>query len=125
MSRLASLPRDTTRQTQSPLYGNISRLLHRATGSVIVVFVLVHAVVQAVRHAPALAAWNAPWLEPLQHQAWIHGILYFSIVFHTLYGLRLLAGDLGIRTSYRKTLWVAAFAGLVFLFREFARYAGY
>jgi succinate dehydrogenase/fumarate reductase cytochrome b subunit len=125
VSRVAILPRNTTRQAQSPLYGNISRLLHRATGTVIVLFVLVHAVVQAVRHAPMLSAWNAPWLEPLQHQAWIHGILYFSIVFHTLYGLRLLAGDLGMRVPYRQTLWVAGLAGLLFLLRELARYAGY
>ena len=38
MSSAATLPRNTTRQAEGPLHGNIARLLHRFTGTVIVLF---------------------------------------------------------------------------------------
>lgn len=125
MTKLA-LPRNTTRQAESMLYGDIARRVHRTSGAVIILFVLVHVVVQAVRHVPAFGAANAaaPWLEPLQQQNWIHAILFFAIVFHTLYGLRLLAGELGFRSDYKTAFWViTAVSGLVAL-REVLRYAG-
>lgn len=126
MSRAATLPRNTTRQSQGLVHGQVARLLHRFTGTVIVLFVLAHVVVQAIRHAPALAALDAraPWLVPLQQQAWIHAILYFSIVFHTLYGIRLLAGDLGMRLHYRLSLWLIVGISLIPFLREMARYVG-
>lgn len=122
----AALPRNTTRQAEAMLYGDVARRLHRASGAIIIVFVLVHLVVQAVRHVPmfATAKAAAPWLQPLQEQNWIHAILYFAIVFHTLYGLKLLAGELGFRTDYKTAFWViAGVSGLVAL-REVLRYAG-
>jgi len=127
MSAPAVLPRNTTRQAQGVLHGRIAQLLHRFTGTVVVLFVLAHMLVQAIRHAPALAAIDAraPWLVPLQQQPWIHAILYFSIVFHSLYGLRLLAGDLGMRLQYRVSLWAIVAVSLVPFLREIARYAGF
>jgi succinate dehydrogenase/fumarate reductase cytochrome b subunit len=127
VTKAIALPRNTTRQSQGIQYGTAARLLHRFTGTVIVLFVLVHVIVQAVRHAPMLASASAraPWLEPLQQQPWIHAVLYFSIVFHTLYGLKLLAGDLGLRTHYRAALWVIVAVSLVPFLREMARYAGF
>ena len=126
MSAVAKLPRNTTRQAEAMLYGNVTRLLHRMTGSIIVVFVLVHVVVQAILHVPALAAVKdgAPWLVPLTQQHWIHAALWFSIVFHTLHGLRLLAGDLGYTTDYRTSLWIMTGVAAGFALREMLRYVG-
>lgn len=126
MSSTATLPRNTTHQAEGPLHGNIARLLHRYTGAVIVLFVLVHVIAQAVLHVPALASMkaSAPWLPAMQSQHWVHALLYFSIVFHTLYGLKLLASELGMRVSYRTSLWaIVAVSALVGL-REVLRYAG-
>lgn len=126
MNRAATLPRNTTHQAEGPLHGNIARLLHRYTGAVIVLFVLVHVIAQAVLQVPALASMkaSAPWLPAMQSQHWVHAVLYFSIVFHTLYGLKLLASELGMRVSYRISLWaIVAVSALVGL-REVLRYAG-
>lgn len=121
-----SLPRNTTRQAESLRYGDLARLLHRASGAIIVLFVLVHVAVQCVRHVPMFAEAKAaaPWLEPLQKQNWIHAILYFSIAFHALYGLKLLLGDIGIRTEYRSAFWGIVGVSLLFGLREVLRYAG-
>ncbi len=124
--RKLTLPRNTTRQAETMLYGDIARQVHRASGAVIIVFMLVHMVVQAVRHVPMFASAKAavPWLEPLQEQNWIHAILFFAIVFHTLYGLKLLAGELGFRTDYKTAFWVITAASALFALREVLRYAG-
>lgn len=126
MSQGLALPRNTTQQAEKPLYGNIARWLHRITGTVIVLFVLAHVVAQSVLHVPAFAAVKAgaPWLPTVQSQHWVHAILYFSIVFHTLYGLKLLASELGMRIGYRGALWsIVGLSALVGL-REVLRYAG-
>lgn len=126
MSQGLTLPRNTTQQAEKPLHGNIARWLHRITGTVIVLFVLVHVLAQAILHVPAFATLKAgaPWLPVVQSQHWVHAILYFSIVFHTLYGLKLLASELGIRMGYRGALWsIAGLSALVGL-REVLRYAG-
>ena len=67
----AALPRNTTRQAEGMQYGDVARTLHRFSGAVIIVFVLVHVIVQAVRHVPMFAAMNtgAPWLQTVQQQA--------------------------------------------------------
>jgi succinate dehydrogenase/fumarate reductase cytochrome b subunit len=126
MSGAATLPRNTTRQAEGALHGDIARLLHRFTGTVIVLFVLVHVIAQAVLHVPVFGMTKAaaPWLPVMQSQHWVHAALYFSIVFHTLYGLKLLASELGMRIEYRSALWViVAISALVGL-REVLRYAG-
>jgi succinate dehydrogenase/fumarate reductase cytochrome b subunit len=125
MSKLA-LPRNTTRQAEAILYGEVARQLHRASGAVIIVFVLVHVIVQAVRHVPMFAATHAaaPWLEPLQKQNWVHAIVFFAIIFHTLYGLRLLAGDLGIQSNYKTSLLIITTISALFAVREVLRYVG-
>ncbi|HEV7822332.1 MAG TPA: hypothetical protein VGO84_14225 [Burkholderiales bacterium] len=120
----AVLPRNTTRQAEGMLYGDAARRLHRLSGAVIIVFVLVHVIVQAVRHVPMLAAANAPWLEALQAQSWVHAILFFCIAFHTLYGLKLLAGELGFNIRYQTALWGIAGISALFALREMLRYAG-
>jgi succinate dehydrogenase/fumarate reductase cytochrome b subunit len=124
MSRVATLPRNTTRQAEGPLYGDVARVLHRVSGGIVILFVLVHVVVQMVRHVPAFAAVNAaaPWLEPLQHIAAIHALLYASVAFHTLYGLRLLAGEAGFRLPYRASLWTIGVLSLVPAVVEISRH---
>lgn len=126
MSQSLTLPRNTTQQAEKPLHGNIARWLHRITGTLIVLFVLVHVVAQTILHVPAFAAVKAdmPWLPTVQSQHWVHALLYFSIVFHTLYGLKLFASETGIRMGYRAPLWsIVALSALVGL-REVLRYAG-
>jgi len=122
----ATLPRNTTRQAEGPLHGNIARWLHRITGTVIVVFVLVHVIAQAILRAPALQSMKAgmPWLPLIQSQHWVHAALYFSIVFHTLYGLKLLITELGLRLEYRTSLWAIVAISALFAIREVLRYAG-
>ena len=126
MNQAIALPRNTTRQAEALLHGEIARILHRITGAVVVIFVLVHVFAKAVLHAPALASLKAgaPWLPVLQSQHWIHAVLYFSIAFHTLYGLKLLAVDLGARLDYRRSLWVIIGLSAVIGIREVLRYAG-
>jgi succinate dehydrogenase/fumarate reductase cytochrome b subunit len=119
-----ALPRNTTRQAEGMLYGEVARTLHRFSGAVIIVFVLVHVMVQAVRHVPMFAAANAPWLQTLQEQNWIHAILFFCIAFHTLYGLRLLAGELGFVVRYQTAFWAIVGVSALFGLREVLRYAG-
>ena len=122
----AVLPRNTTRQAERMLYGEVARRLHRVSGAVIIVFVLVHVAVQAVRHAPMFANANTaePWLRALQEQNWVHAILFFCIAFHTLYGLKLLAGELGLRIPYQNAFWVIVGVSALFGLREVLRYAG-
>ena len=122
----ATLPRNTTRQAEGPLHGNIARWLHRITGTVIVVFVLVHVIAQAILRSPALQSMKAgmPWLPLIQSQHWVHAALYFSIVFHTLYGLKLLITELGLRLEYRTSLWAIVAISALFPIREVLRYAG-
>ena len=126
MSQGITLPRNTTQQAEKLLHGNIARGLHRITGTVIVLFVLVHVVAQTILHVPGFVSIKAgmPWLPAVQSQNSVHALLYFSIVFHTLYGLKLLVTEMGIRMEYRVTLWsIVALSALVAL-REVARYAG-
>ena len=126
MSNTAAIPRNTTQQAEQPLHGNIARWAHRICGAVIVVFVLVHVVAQSILHVRAFGGLKAamPWLPTVQSQHWVHAILYFSIVFHTLYGLKLLASELGYRVGYRTALWgIVAVSAIVGL-REVLRYGG-
>lgn len=126
MSQGLTLPRNTTQQAEQPLHGNIARWLHRITGVVVVLFVLVHVVAQTILHVPAFEGIKAgmPWLKTVQSQHWVHALLYFSIVFHTLYGLKLFASETGIHMGYRAPLWsIVALSALVGL-REVLRYAG-
>ncbi|MFO1413140.1 MAG: hypothetical protein U1F10_04385 [Burkholderiales bacterium] len=107
MDRSIAIPRNTTRQAEGALLGNVARLLHRISGAIVVVFVLVHVVVQMIRHVPLFASVSAamPWLGPLQHIAIVHAVLYAAVAFHTLYGLRLMAGELGYALPYRESLF--------------------
>ena len=122
----ATLPRNTTHQAEGPLHGSIARWLHRISGTVIVVFVLVHVIAQAILHAPALSSMRdaTPWLPMVQSQHWVHAALYFSIVFHTLYGLKLLVTELGMRLEYRASLWTIVTISALVGIREVLRYAG-
>ena len=126
MSDGVTLPRNTTRQAEQPLHGNIARWLHRITGGMIVVFVLVHVIAQSILHVPGLAALKSgmPWLPAVQSQHWVHALLYFSIVFHTLYGLKLLVTEIGVRMDYRVTLWTIVSLSALVGSREVLRYAG-
>ena len=125
MSKTA-LPRNTTHQAELMLYGEIARTLHRISGIVVIVFTLIHVVVQTIRHLPFFASTKAaaPWLQPLQEQNWIHAILFFCIAFHTFYGLKLLVGEVGVELSYKSAFWVILIVSLLFGLREVLRYAG-
>ena len=122
-----ALPRNTTHQAEGQRLGDIARVIHRASGVVIVVFVLVHVMVQAALHAPVLAAYRSYASTVLltgTSQPWVHAVLYFSLVFHTLHGLRLVASELGARIDYRGSFWgVIGLSALVGLW-ELSRYAG-
>ena len=122
-----ALPRNTTHQAEGWRVGEIARILHRLSGAVVIVFVVVHMIGQAALHAPALAAMKptaSAWMPVAQSQHWLHAILYFSLVFHTLHGLRLVASELGVRIPYRGSLLtIIALSTLVGL-REVARYVG-
>ena len=120
----ATLPRNTTRQAEGMQYGDVARTVHRFSGAVIIVFVLVHVIVQAVRQVPMFAPVNAPWLQAVQQQNWIHAILFFCIAFHTLYGLKLLAGELGFVIRYQTAFWGIVTVSTLFAIREVLRYAG-
>ena len=125
MSNVA-LPRNTTRQAEGMQYGEVARMLHRFSGAVIILFVLVHVIVQAVRQVPMFASMNAgaPWLQTVQEQNWVHAILFFCIAFHTLYGLKLLAGELGFTVRYQTAFWGIVGVSALFALREMLRYAG-
>lgn len=126
MAKELQLPRNTTRQAEIFLYGDIVRLLNRATGAVIVGFVLVHVLAMAVKHVPAFSAIKAatPWLPVIQDQPWIHALLIFSVVFHTLYGFKLLVLEMGHSLDYRTSFWgIVGLSGL-FAIRELLRYVG-
>jgi succinate dehydrogenase/fumarate reductase cytochrome b subunit len=126
MGQALSIPRNATHQADGLLYGRAARMVNRMTGIAIVVFVLTHVIAQAVLHVPAFVNLNAavPWLPILTKQNWVHAVLMFCIVFHTLYGLRLVAGDIGIRANYRGSWWAIISISAGFAVRELLRYAG-
>jgi succinate dehydrogenase/fumarate reductase cytochrome b subunit len=104
----------------------VSRLTNRFTGVVIVGFVLVHVIVQALLH---VEGWRETfgqfaWLYAIQQMPVVHATLYFSIAFHTLYGLKLIAGDLGYTTDYRTSFHLIFGISALFALREIARYVG-
>lgn len=105
------LPRDSTRQAEGILYGAVGRQLNRWTGIYIVGFVVVHVINEAtLRIQPrpdVLVALHAldveVWARAALHS--IEGLLYFAVGFHFLYGLKLIAMDLGARLDVRTTFW--------------------
>jgi len=72
----------------------------------------------------ASAKAAAPWLQALQEQNWVHAILFFCIAFHTFYGLKLFAGELGYSFHYKTAFWAIAGVSALFGLREVLRYAG-
>jgi succinate dehydrogenase/fumarate reductase cytochrome b subunit len=105
-----ALPRDTTRQSQGILYGAMSKRINRISGSIIVLFVLVHVLGLAVVYWSALRPilHLMPWLDGVQFQPWFHAIyavLFPAVTFHTLYSVKLIAMDFGVRMDYRISFW--------------------
>ena len=105
------LPRDTTRQSQGPVYGWLSKLINRITGLIIVGFLALHVGGLAVVHVgflrPVLDL--VPWLADVAEQSWFnvfYAFLFVAITFHTLYSLKLIAMDLGLRVHYKTSFWV-------------------
>lgn len=108
--RTLPLPRDTTRQSHGILYGPLSKRINRICGSFIVAFVVVHVVGLAVVHWSALKPIldAMPWLDGVNRRGWFHAVyalLFPAVVFHTLYSLKLVALDLGLRIHYRASFW--------------------
>jgi succinate dehydrogenase/fumarate reductase cytochrome b subunit len=104
------LPRDTTRQSQGIVYGQLSKRINRISGSFLVLFVMVHVVGLAVVYWEPLKPilHLVPWLDGVDRRPWFRGVyaLVFSAVgYHTLYSLKLIAMDFGWRVSYRVSFW--------------------
>jgi succinate dehydrogenase/fumarate reductase cytochrome b subunit len=104
------LPRDTTRQSRGLLYGALSQRLNRIAGLFIVLFVIVHVAGLAVVYSGVLkpVLRQMPWLANVSTDTWFHAIYFFlfpAVVFHTLYSLKLLIMDFGLRVSYRWSFW--------------------
>jgi succinate dehydrogenase/fumarate reductase cytochrome b subunit len=104
------LPRDSTRQSTGLLYGALSKRLNRLAGTFIVAFVVVHVVGLAIVYSGALkpVLRLMPWLDGVNHQTWFHAIyavLFPAVVYHTVYSLKLIAMDLGLRIGYRWSFW--------------------
>lgn len=105
------LPRDSTRQAEGMLYGAVARQMNRWTGLYIAGFVVVHVINEAtLRIQPrpdvlvALHALDAQLaVRALLHS--IEGLLYFAVGFHFLYGVKLMAMDLGARPDARLSFW--------------------
>lgn len=105
------LPRDTTRQSQGVLYGRWSKRINRICGSLLVLFLIVHVVGLAVVYWDALRPVLDvfPWLEGVNERTWFRGVyavLFPAIAFHTLYSLKLIAMDFGLRINYKVSFWV-------------------
>jgi len=122
----AILPRNSTRQADALRYGNIARLTNRITGVVIVGFVTVHVLVQAMVHSGWFgeAVARSQFLLDLQQVPLVHAILFFSIAFHTLWGMKLFLGDLGYVYHYKTSLFVVGGIASLFALREALRYVG-
>lgn len=120
------LPRDTTRQGQGILYGRLARTINRWTGLIILAFVIVHIAVQAFTRVAAFAAVSdeMPWLISIQNVPAVHALVYAAVVFHTLYGLKLVALDLGMRIDYRISFWAITGLSVMVAIRELLRYVG-
>lgn len=116
------LPRDSTRQVEGLLLGEIGRVLNRWSGLVILAFVAVHVVGQAALRADALypLLTVAPLLASLQLDVWVRALLFASAAYHSLYGARLIALELGARLSQRGSLVTAIVAALAVALREAA-----
>jgi len=121
-----TLPRDTSRQAEGHVLGLAVLHLNRMCGVVITAFVLCHVLAEAVLHVPALVGIKAAagWLPVVQNQHWIHAILFFCIAFHTLFGFKLVACELGMRVDYRRSFFAIVAISALFGLRELARYAG-
>lgn len=112
-----TMPRDSTRQSTGILYGRLSKRVNRIAGSIIVAFVLVHVVGLSVVYWSALrpVLHALPWLNGIQFQPWFHVIYVFlfpAVVYHTLYSLKLIVMDFGVRVGYRWTFWTISVLAL-------------
>lgn len=128
MNRVASakLPRDTTRQGEGLLYGPLSRTVNRWAGLIIIAFLAIHVVGNAIVHVGVLGPFLSlmPGLAGVQFQPWFHAVyvvIFPAIAFHFLYALKLIAMDLGLRIGYRWSFWVivgvaamAALGGVIY-----------
>ena len=104
------LPRDTTRQSEMPLYGELARTLNRWSGLIILFYLVLHLLGQA-----GLTWSRTPsgfgYLAFFQYVPWVRSVLFSAITFHFVYGLNLIALDLGTRIDYRISfLTISAFA---------------
>lgn len=120
------LPRDTSRQGQGILYGLLAQKLNRWSGIIILAFVIAHLVVQAIAHVTILRPMKdaMPWLIPIQNVPAVHAVLYAAIVFHSLYGFRLIAADFGWSINYRASFWITAVPSALVGIRELLNYVG-
>ncbi|MEX2534557.1 MAG: hypothetical protein WD273_03070 [Trueperaceae bacterium] len=114
------LPRDRSRRAESFSVARLGRLLYRYSGAVLGAFVLLHVLGQGFLRIPALRAISpevgSSFLAYLQHVPVVRGVVFFAVVFHFLYGLRIMLSEVGWRSAHRPavagTVVLALIAGV-------------
>lgn len=101
------LPRDTTRQSETLLYGVLAYRMNRWSGLLIIAYLSLHLLGQAVLRVGELREFlpTFAFLSVFQYWPWVRALLFASITFHFFYGLNLIALDLGARVKYRMSFW--------------------
>jgi succinate dehydrogenase/fumarate reductase cytochrome b subunit len=98
-----SLPRVTTRQSETMLYGAVASRINRWSGIMILAYLSLHLVGQAILNVREFRGLFSVlgFLAVFQYEPWVRAILFSSIMFHLLFGVYLIALDLGVRLRYR------------------------
>ena len=120
------LPRKGSRHSEGLMYGKLAVALNRGAGLFVVAFLIVHVLAESILNIPSLSTIKnaTPWLPAAQHLPVVHGVLFAAITFHTLYGYKLIAMDMGARFDFRKSLWIICGISLLVFAREVLRYVG-
>jgi succinate dehydrogenase hydrophobic anchor subunit len=119
-----ALPRDTTRQSEMLLYGALAYQMNRWSGILILAYLSLHLVGQAVLNVQELRGLIPAFgfLGIFQYQPWVRAVLFAAITFHLFYGLNLIALDLGARLKYRTTLLAISALAILNAVWELLRY---
>lgn len=119
-----ALPRDTTRQSETLLYGVWAYRMNRWSGLLIVAYLLLHLLGQAVLNVEGLRGFLPAFVffSVFQYLPWVRAVLFASITFHLFYGLNLIALDLGARLKYRMSFWTISVLAMLSAIWELMRY---
>jgi succinate dehydrogenase/fumarate reductase cytochrome b subunit len=119
-----ALPRDTTRQSEKVLYGLIASRINRWSGITILAYLSLHLVGQAIVNVREFRGLFsvAGFLAVFQYEPWVRAILFAAIMFHLLFGLHLIALDLGVRLRYRMSIFAITTLATLTAIWELLRY---